>query len=192
MTFNERIPADIRAAGGVSRMSDPKMIRGIQNAVSIPVMAKVRIGHFVEAQILQALEIDYIDESEVLSPADGVYHIDKTKFRVPFVCGAKDLGDEPRRFLQTMDIRVLRNAYGRQLGSFFTRGTFAGMEDVPMTFIRAPYVEQVTAPDVEVLATVDGHIVAARQRNMLATSFHPELNDDPRIHRWFLEHLVGA
>lgn len=105
---------------------------------------------------------------------------------------AKDLGDEPRRFLQTMDIRVLRNAYGRQLGSFFTRGTFAGMEDVPMTFIRAPYIEHVTAPDVEVLATVDGHIVAARQRNMLATSFHPELNDDPRIHRWFLEHLAGA
>ena len=105
---------------------------------------------------------------------------------------AKDLGDEPRRFLQTMDIRVLRNAYGRQLGSFFTRGIFAGMEDVPMTFIRAPYIELVTAPDVEVLATVDGHIVAARQRNMLATSFHPELNDDPRIHRWFLEHLAGA
>ena len=105
---------------------------------------------------------------------------------------AKDLGDEPRRFLQTMDIRVLRNAYGRQLGSFFTRGTFAGMEDVPMTFIRAPYIEHVTAPDVEVLATVDGHIVAARQRNMLATSFHPELNDDPRIHHWFLEHLVVA
>ena len=103
---------------------------------------------------------------------------------------AKDLGDEPRRFLQTMDIRVLRNAYGRQLGSFFTRGTFAGMEDVPMTFIRAPYIEQATAPDVEVLATVDGHIVAARQRNMLATSFHPELNDDPRIHRWFIEHLI--
>ena len=103
---------------------------------------------------------------------------------------AVDLGDEPRRFLQTMDIRVLRNAYGRQLGSFFTRGTFAGMEDVPMKFIRAPYIEQVTAPDVEVLATVDGHIVAARQRNMLATSFHPELNDDPRIHRWFIEHLI--
>ena len=82
------------------------------------------------------------------------------------------------------------NAYGRQLGSFFTRSTFAGMEDVPMTFIRAPYIENVTAPDVEVLATVDGHIVAARQRNMLATSFHPELNDDPRIHRWFIEHLI--
>ena len=103
---------------------------------------------------------------------------------------AVDLGDEPRRFLQTMDIRVLRNAYGRQLGSFFTRSTFAGMEDVPMTFIRAPYIERTTAPDVEVLATVDGHIVAARQRNMLATSFHPELNGDPRIHRWFIEHLI--
>ena len=88
----ERIPADIRAAGGVSRMSDPGMIRGIQEAVSIPVMAKCRIGHFVEAQILEAIEIDYIDESEVLSPADDVYHIDKTKFNVPFVCGARDLG----------------------------------------------------------------------------------------------------
>lgn len=93
----ERIPADIRAAGGVARMSDPAMIRGIQEAVSIPVMAKVRIGHFAEAQILQALEIDYIDESEVLSPADDVYHIDKTKFQVPFVCGAKNLGEALRR-----------------------------------------------------------------------------------------------
>ena len=96
----ERIPADIRAAGGVSRMSDPKMIRGIQNAVSIPVMAKCRIGHFAEAQILQAIEIDYIDESEVLSPADDVYHIDKTQFRVPFVCGAKDLGEALRRIAE--------------------------------------------------------------------------------------------
>lgn len=93
----ERIPADIRAAGGVSRMSDPKMIRGIQEAVSIPVMAKCRIGHFVEAQILEAIEIDYIDESEVLSPADDLYHIDKSKFKVPFVCGAKDLGEALRR-----------------------------------------------------------------------------------------------
>ena len=93
----ERIPADIRAAGGVSRMSDPKMIRGIQEAVSIPVMAKCRIGHFVEAQLLEAIEIDYIDESEVLSPADDKYHIDKTKFKVPFVCGAKDLGEALRR-----------------------------------------------------------------------------------------------
>ncbi|MDR1700874.1 MAG: pyridoxal 5'-phosphate synthase lyase subunit PdxS [Lachnoclostridium sp.] len=96
----ERIPADIRAAGGVSRMSDPKMIRGIQEAVSIPVMAKCRIGHFTEAQILEAIEIDYIDESEVLSPADDTYHIDKTKFNVPFVCGAKDLGEALRRICE--------------------------------------------------------------------------------------------
>ena len=93
----ERIPADIRAAGGVSRMSDPKMIKGIQNAVSIPVMAKCRIGHFVEAQVLEAIEIDYIDESEVLSPADDAYHINKRNFKVPFVCGAKDLGEALRR-----------------------------------------------------------------------------------------------
>ncbi len=93
----ERIPADIRAAGGVSRMSDPAMIKGIQEAVSIPVMAKCRIGHFAEAQILEAIEIDYIDESEVLSPADDVYHIDKTQFKVPFVCGARDLGEALRR-----------------------------------------------------------------------------------------------
>lgn len=93
----ERIPADIRAAGGVSRMSDPKMIKGIQEAVTIPVMAKCRIGHFVEAQILEAIEIDYIDESEVLSPADDLYHIDKRKFKVPFVCGARDLGEALRR-----------------------------------------------------------------------------------------------
>ena len=96
----ERIPADIRAAGGVSRMSDPGMIRGIQEAVSIPVMAKCRIGHFVEAQILEAIEIDYIDESEVLSPADDVYHIDKTKFNVPFVCGARDRGEALRRIAE--------------------------------------------------------------------------------------------
>ena len=96
----ERIPADIRAAGGVSRMSDPKMIRGIQEAVTIPVMAKCRIGHFAEAQILQAIEIDYIDESEVLSPADNIYHIDKTKFDVPFVCGAKNLGEALRRIAE--------------------------------------------------------------------------------------------
>lgn len=96
----ERIPADIRAAGGVSRMSDPKMIKGIQEAVSIPVMAKCRIGHFVEAQILEAIEIDYIDESEVLSPADDKYHIDKTQFKVPFVCGARDLGEALRRIAE--------------------------------------------------------------------------------------------
>ena len=96
----ERIPADIRAAGGVSRMSDPKMIKVIQQAVSIPVMAKCRIGHFVEAQILEAIEIDYIDESEVLSPADNIYHIDKTKFKVPFVCGARNLGEALRRIAE--------------------------------------------------------------------------------------------
>lgn len=96
----ERIPADIRAAGGVSRMSDPKMIRSIQDAVTIPVMAKCRIGHFVEAQILEAIEIDYIDESEVLSPADDIYHIDKTRFKVPFVCGARDLGEALRRIAE--------------------------------------------------------------------------------------------
>lgn len=96
----ERIPADIRAAGGVSRMSDPKMIKGIQETVSIPVMAKCRIGHFVEAQLLEAIEIDYIDESEVLSPADDTYHIDKTKFSVPFVCGARDLGEALRRIAE--------------------------------------------------------------------------------------------
>ena len=96
----ERIPADIRAAGGVARMSDPKMIKGIQEAVSVPVMAKCRIGHFVEAQILEAIDIDYIDESEVLSPADDVYHIDKTRFKVPFVCGAKDLGEALRRLAE--------------------------------------------------------------------------------------------
>lgn len=96
----ERIPADIRAAGGVSRMSDPKMIRGIQEAVSIPVMAKCRIGHIAEAQILEAIEIDYIDESEVLSPADNIYHIDKTRFRVPFVCGARNLGEALRRIAE--------------------------------------------------------------------------------------------
>lgn len=96
----ERIPADIRAAGGVSRMSDPKMIKGIQEAVSIPVMAKCRIGHFVEAQLLEAIEIDYIDESEVLSPADDKYHIDKTRFKVPFVCGARDLGEALRRIAE--------------------------------------------------------------------------------------------
>ena len=96
----EKIPADIRAAGGVSRMSDPKMIKGIQEAVSIPVMAKCRIGHFVEAQILEAIEIDYVDESEVLSPADDLYHIDKRKFKVPFVCGARDLGEALRRIIE--------------------------------------------------------------------------------------------
>lgn len=108
----ERIPADIRAAGGVSRMSDPKMIKDIQEAVSIPVMAKCRIGHFVEAQILQAIEIDYIDESEVLSPADDIYHIDKTEFKVPFVCGARDLG-EAMVGINPSEIKVIMEERGQ-------------------------------------------------------------------------------
>ena len=110
----ERIPADIRAAGGVSRMSDPKMIKEIQEAVSIPVMAKVRIGHFVEAQILEAIEIDYIDESEVLSPADDRFHVDKKEFQVPFVCGAKDLGEALRRIAEgaSMIRTKRRTGYG--------------------------------------------------------------------------------
>ena len=106
----ERIPADIRAAGGVSRMSDPKMISGIQEAVSIPVMAKCRIGHFVEAQVLEAIEIDYIDESEVLSPADDAYHINKRNFKVPFVCGAKDLGEALRRINEGVRLKTSPNS----------------------------------------------------------------------------------
>ena len=365
----ERIPADIRAAGGVSRMSDPKMIRGIQEAVSIPVMAKCRIGHFVEAQILEAIEIDYIDESEVLSPADDVYHIDKTQFKVPFVCGARDLGEALRRIEEgasmirtkgepgtgdvvqavrhmramnseirrvqnlredelyeaakqlkvpvhllryvhdngrlpvvnfaaggvatpadaalmmqlgaegvfvgsgifksasdvykrqeafeirqlpdlerpmdglilpggestamrklldelglyeplrakiaaglpvygtcagllllakeieggtpcfaTMDVSAVRNAYGRQLGSFYTEAEFAGLGTIPMTFIRAPYIASLQE-NVKVLATVDEKIVAARQGNQFATAFHPELNEDVTVHRYFLEEV---
>ena len=350
----ERIPADIRAAGGVSRMSDPQMIKGIQNAVSIPVMAKCRIGHFAEAQILQAIEIDYIDESEVLSPADDVYHIDKRQFKVPFVCGAKDLGEALRRInegasmirtkgepgtgdivqavrhmrkmnsqiaeivsmrtdelyeaakklevpydlvqyvhenhrlpvvnfaaggvatpadaalmmqlgaegvfvgsgifksgdpakpydalilpggestvqgkllrdsdmfdtiksqieggmpvlatcaglillaqhiegddtvhLGTLPVTVKRNAYGRQLGSFHTVSDLKGIGEVPMTFIRAPYVAEVT-PDVDVLATVDDKIVAVKYGRQFALSFHPELDSDYRIHKAFIESI---
>ena len=120
----ERIPADIRAAGGVSRMSDPKMIRGIQEAVSIPVMAKCRIGHFVEAQVLEAIEIDYIDESEVLSPADDVYHIDKTQFKVPFVCGARDLGEALRRIAEGAAMIRTKGEPGTGDGQVF--GEFSG------------------------------------------------------------------
>ena len=413
----ERIPADIRAAGGVSRMSDPQMIKGIQNAVSIPVMAKCRIGHFAEAQILQAIEIDYIDESEVLSPADDVYHIDKRQFKVPFVCGAKDLGEALRRInegasmirtkgepgtgdivqavrhmrkmnsqiaeivsmrtdelyeaakklevpydlvqyvhenhrlpvvnfaaggvatpadaalmmqlgaegvfvgsgifksgdpakraaamklwlvstsrrsqsswqkgvsnmqvgvlavqgafaehehvlselgvsclelrnagdlnkpydalilpggestvqgkllrdsdmfdtiksqieggmpvlatcaglillaqhiegddtvhLGTLPVTVKRNAYGRQLGSFHTEAELKGIGEVPMTFIRAPYVAE-ASPEVDVLATVDDKIVAVKYGNQFALSFHPELDSDYRIHKAFVDSI---
>jgi len=156
----ERIPADIRTAGGVSRMSDPKMIKSIQQAVSIPVMAKVRIGHFVEAQILQAIEIDYIDESEVLSPADDKYHIDKTKFSVPFVCGATDLGEALRRINEgasmirtkgepgTGDViqavRHLRliNQQIRNLQSLREDELFQAAKDLQVTYELAKYVHE--------------------------------------------------
>lgn len=158
----ERIPADLRAAGGVSRMSDPKMIKGIQQAVSIPVMAKCRIGHFAEAQILEAIEIDYIDESEVLSPADDVYHIDKRKFKVPFVCGARDLGEALRRINEGAS--MIR-----------TKGE-PGTGDI-----------ETAADGVEVLARVDGKIVAVRCGVQYGLSFHPELDEDNRIHELFLK-----
>ncbi len=156
----ERIPADIRAAGGVSRMSDPKMIKGIQNAVSIPVMAKCRIGHFVEAQILQAIEIDYIDESEVLSPADDVYHIDKTAFKVPFVCGARDLSEALRRINEgaamirtkgepgtgdvVQAVRHMRkmNAQIRQLDSMKKDELFEAAKQLQVPYELALYVHE--------------------------------------------------
>ncbi|WP_195852325.1 pyridoxal 5'-phosphate synthase lyase subunit PdxS [Aerococcus urinae] len=154
----ERIPADIRAAGGVSRMSDPKMIKGIQEAVSIPVMAKVRIGHFVEAQILEAIEIDYIDESEVLSPADDVYHIDKTAFKVPFFCGARDLGEALRRIEEgasmirtkgepgtgdvVQAVRHLRkiNAQIRQVASLSTDELYEAAKQLKVPYHLVQYV----------------------------------------------------
>ena len=137
----ERIPADIRAAGGVSRMSDPKMIKGIQEAVSIPVMAKCRIGHIAEAQILQAIEIDYIDESEVLSPADDLYHIDKTEFDVPFVCGARDLGEALRRIAEVVQaVRHMRkiNAEMRRVQSLRKDELFEAAKEyrVPVELIN--------------------------------------------------------
>lgn len=242
----ERIPADIRAAGGVSRMSDPKMIKGIQEAVSIPVMAKCRIGHFAEAQILQAIEIDYIDESEVLSPADDVYHINKREFDVPFVCGAKDLGEALRRINEgasmirtkgepgTGDIiqavrhmrkmnseisklvsmredelfeaaKQLQVPYDLVLyvhengklpvvnfaaGGVATPADAAGIGEIPMTFIRAPFVESVHADasgnTPEILSIVENRIVGVKYKNQIAFAFHPELDQDTRIHEAFL------
>ena len=232
----ERIPADIRAAGGVSRMSDPKMIKGIQEAVSIPVMAKCRIGHFAEAQVLQAIEIDYIDESEVLSPADDVYHINKREFDVPFVCGAKDLGEALRRINEgasmirtkgepgTGDIvqavrhmrkmnseisklvsmredelfeaaKQLQVPYDLVLyvhkngklpvvnfaaGGVATPADAAGIGEIPMTFIRAPFVESVHADasgnTPEILSIVENRIVGVKYKNQIAFAFHPELD----------------
>ena len=242
----ERIPADIRAAGGVSRMSDPKMIKGIQEAVSIPVMAKCRIGHFAEAQVLQAIEIDYIDESEVLSPADDVYHINKREFDVPFVCGAKDLGEALRRINEgasmirtkgepgTGDIvqavrhmrkmnseisklvsmredelfeaaKQLQVPYDLVLyvhengklpvvnfaaGGVATPADAAGIGEIPMTFIRAPFVESVHADasgnTPEILSIVENRIVGVKYKNQMAFAFHPELDQDTRIHEAFL------
>lgn len=256
----ERVPSDIRKEGGVARMSDPKMIKEIQEAVSIPVMAKVRIGHFVEAQILQALNIDFIDESEVLTPADDKYHIAKDEFEVPFVCGATNIGEalrrigegasmirtkgeagtgdvvnaggesttmgklldvtglkEPlkekiksgiptwgtcagmillakeiendtRRHLSLMDIKVRRNAFGTQIDSFKTKKVIKEVSQNPLelVFIRAPFITEVK-DNVKVLCEVNDNIVAVRQDNMIATSFHPELTDDLTFLKYFLK-----
>lgn len=242
----ERIPADIRAAGGVSRMSDPKMIKGIQEAVSIPVMAKCRIGHFAEAQVLQAIEIDYIDESEVLSPADDVYHINKREFDVPFVCGAKDLGEALRRInegaymirtkgepgtgdivqavrhMRKMNSEISKLVSMREdelfeaakqlqvpydlilyvhkngklpvvnfaAGGVATPAEAAGIGEIPMTFIRAPFVESVHADasgnTPEILSIVENRIVGVKYKNQIAFAFHPELDQDTRIHETFL------
>lgn len=227
-------------------MSDPKMIKGIQEAVSIPVMAKCRIGHFAEAQVLQAIEIDYIDESEVLSPADDVYHINKREFDVPFVCGAKDLGEALRRINEgasmirtkgepgTGDIvqavrhmrkmnseisklvsmredelfeaaKQLQVPYDLVLyvhengklpvvnfaaGGVATPAEAAGIGEIPMTFIRAPFVESVHADasgnTPEILSIVENRIVGVKYKNQMAFAFHPELDQDTRIHETFL------
>lgn len=227
-------------------MSDPKMIKGIQEAVSIPVMAKCRIGHFAEAQVLQAIEIDYIDESEVLSPADDVYHINKREFDVPFVCGAKDLGEALRRINEgasmirtkgepgTGDIvqavrhmrkmnseisklvsmredelfeaaKQLQVPYDLVLyvhengklpvvnfaaGGVATPADAAGIGEIPMTFIRAPFVESVHADasgnTPEILSIVENRIVGVKYKNQIAFAFHPELDQDTRIHEAFL------
>ena len=185
----ERIPADIRAAGGVSRMSDPHMIKGIQDAVSIPVMAKCRIGHFVEAQILEAIEIDYIDESEVLSPADNIYHIDKTKFNVPFVCGARNLGEALRRIEEgasmirtkgepgTGDV-VQAVSHMRLINSEIAALTAKRDDDLyeAAKLLHVPY-------DL-VKYVHDGRLPVVK--NQLALSFHPEVGQDTRIHEFFL------
>lgn len=227
-------------------MSDPKMIKGIQEAVSIPVMAKCRIGHFAEAQILQAIEIDYIDESEVLSPADDVYHINKREFDVPFVCGAKDLGEALRRInegasmirtkgepgtgdiiqavrhMRKMNSEISKLVSMREdelfeaakqlqvpydlilyvhkngklpvvnfaAGGVATPADAAGIGEIPMTFIRAPFVESVHADasgnTPEILSIVENRIVGVKYKNQMAFAFHPELDQDTRIHETFL------
>ena len=227
-------------------MSDPKMIKGIQEAVSIPVMAKCRIGHFAEAQVLQAIEIDYIDESEVLSPADDVYHINKREFDVPFVCGAKDLGEALRRInegasmirtkgepgtgdivqavrhMRKMNSEISKLVSMREdelfeaakqlqvpydlilyvhkngklpvvnfaAGGVATPADAAGIGEIPMTFIRAPFVESVHADasgnTPEILSIVENRIVGVKYKNQMAFAFHPELDQDTRIHEAFL------
>lgn len=227
-------------------MSDPKMIKGIQEAVSIPVMAKCRIGHFAEAQVLQAIEIDYIDESEVLSPADDVYHINKREFGVPFVCGAKDLGEALRRInegasmirtkgepgtgdivqavrhMRKMNSEISKLVSMREdelfeaakqlqvpydlilyvhkngklsvvnfaAGGVATPADAAGIGEIPMTFIRAPFVESVHADasgnTPEILSIVENRIVGVKYKNQIAFAFHPELDQDTRIHEAFL------
>lgn len=227
-------------------MSDPKMIKGIQEAVSIPVMAKCRIGHFAEAQVLQAIEIDYIDESEVLSPADDVYHINKREFGVPFVCGAKDLGEALRRInegasmirtkgepgtgdivqavrhMRKMNSEISKLVSMREdelfeaakqlqvpydlilyvhkngklpvvnfaAGGVATPADAAGIGEIPMTFIRAPFVESVHADasgnTPEILSIVENRIVGVKYKNQMAFAFHPELDQDTRIHEAFL------
>ena len=227
-------------------MSDPKMIKGIQEAVSIPVMTKCRIGHFAEAQVLQAIEIDYIDESEVLSPADDVYHINKREFDVPFVCGAKDLGEALRRInegasmirtkgepgtgdivqavrhMRKMNSEISKLVSMREdelfeaakqlqvpydlilyvhkngklpvvnfaAGGVATPADAAGIGEIPMTFIRAPFVESVHADasgnTPEILSIVENRIVGVKYKNQIAFAFHPELDQDTRIHETFL------
>mgnify|MGYP001157724947 FL=1 len=189
----ERIPADIRAAGGVSRMSDPHMIKGIQDAVSIPVMAKCRIGHFVEAQILEAIEIDYIDESEVLSPADNIYHIDKTKFNVPFVCGARNLGEALRRIEEgasmirtkgepgTGDV-VQAVSHMRLINSEIAALTAKRDDELyeAAKLLHVPY-------DLVKYVHDEGRLPVVK--NQLALSFHPEVGQDTRIHEFFLDRV---
>lgn len=227
-------------------MSDPKMIKGIQEAVSIPVMAKCRIGHFAEAQVLQAIEIDYIDENEVLSPADDVYHINKREFDVPFVCGAKDLGEALRRInegasmvrtkgepgtgdivqavrhMRKMNSEISKLVSMREdelfeaakhlqvpydlvlyvhengklpvvnfaAGGVATPADASGIGEIPMTFIRAPFVESVHADasgnTPEILSIVENRIVGVKYKNQIAFAFHPELDQDTRIHETFL------
>lgn len=180
--------AQMLKGGVIMDVTTPEQARIAQEAVTIPVMAKCRIGHFAEAQILEANEIDYIDESEVLSPADDVFHIDKTKFKVPFVCGAKDLGEALRRINEGASMIRTKGepGTGDVVQAVRHMGNVKGVGEIPMTFIRAPYIEK-CGNEVEVLSKVDERIVAARYRNQLGISFHPEVTHDTRMYKYFLE-----